>query len=80
MVDQVFVDERHRRAGVGSQLVAKLCRFFGEQGIDDLSLRYVAGNEEANRFWTDLGFVPRISIVGAKRQVVEKHLVQTRGA
>lgn len=80
MVDQIFVDERHRRAGVGSQLVAQLCHFFGEQGIDDLSLRYVAGNEEATCFWADLGFVPRISIVGAKRQAVEKHLARTRGA
>jgi GNAT superfamily N-acetyltransferase len=77
MVDQVFVAENHRRAGVGSRLVAELCCFFGQRGIDDLSLRYVTGNQEAAGFWADLGFVPRITIVGASRQVVAKCLAQT---
>lgn len=80
VVDQVFVDEYHRRAGVGSQLVAALCRFFGERDIHDLSLRYVVGNEGAASFWADLGFAPRITTVGANRQTVEGRLAQTRSA
>ena len=55
LVDQAFVRADHRRAGVGSRLVAELCRFFAEAGVDDLSLRYVVGNEEAAGFWTALG-------------------------
>lgn len=74
MVDQVVVRESHRRMGVASQLVAGVCLFFAEQGVDDISLRYVAGNEEAARFWASLGFSPRIVIVGAGRQALEARL------
>jgi L-amino acid N-acyltransferase YncA len=74
MVDQIVVQEGHRRVGVGSRLVAGLCSFFAEQGVDDISLRYVAGNEEAMRFWNSLGFSKRIVIVGAKRRVLEARL------
>ncbi|MBN1135887.1 MAG: GNAT family N-acetyltransferase [Anaerolineae bacterium] len=71
IVDQAVVLPHHRRRGVGARLVAELCRFFAAQGIDDLSLRYVTGNEQAAAFWTALGFTPRILTAGASRQVVE---------
>jgi GNAT superfamily N-acetyltransferase len=71
MVDQAFVQPQHRRRGVGARLVAELCRFFAGQGIEDLSLRYVTGNEEAAGFWVALGFTPRIVTAGASRQVVD---------
>ncbi len=74
VVDQTFVRADHRRAGVGSALVAELCRFFADQGVDDLSLRYVAGNEEAAGFWQALGFSARIVTAGAPRQEVEARL------
>jgi GNAT superfamily N-acetyltransferase len=77
LVDQAFVQENHRRAGVGSQLAAEVCRFFAAKGVDDLSLRYVVGNEEAAGFWSSLGFSPRIVTVGAERQTVESRLAQT---
>ena len=77
-VDQLFVHECHRRVGVGSRLVGELCRFFDERGIEDLSLRYVVGNEGAAGFWEDLGFSPRILVVGAPRQTVEERLAQTQ--
>jgi GNAT superfamily N-acetyltransferase len=78
VVDQLFVEENHRRAGVGSQLVVELCRFFAKAGADDLSLRYVDGNQEAAGFWSSLGFSPRIVTVGAKRQMVEARLEQAK--
>jgi len=71
MVDQAFVQPQHRRRGVGARLVAEMCRFFAAKGVDDLSLRYVTGNEQAAAFWTALGFTPRIVTVGASRRVVE---------
>jgi GNAT superfamily N-acetyltransferase len=76
MVDQAFVEPQHRRRGVGARLVAELCRFLAGQGIEDLSLRYVTGNEEAAGFWAALGFTPRIVTAGASRQVVEGRLAQ----
>jgi GNAT superfamily N-acetyltransferase len=71
IVDQAFVQPKHRRHGIGTRLVAELCRFYAGQGVDDLSLRYVTGNEQAAAFWAALGFRPRIVTVGASRQAVE---------
>jgi GNAT superfamily N-acetyltransferase len=76
VVDQAFVRADHRRAGVGSRLVAALCRFFAAREVEDLSLRFVVGNEEAAEFWKALGFAPRIVTVGAGRQAVEGRLLQ----
>jgi ribosomal protein S18 acetylase RimI-like enzyme len=75
-IDQAFVRADHRRGGVGSCLVAQLCRFFAGEGVTDISLRYVVGNEEASRFWTALGFAPRIVTAGAERRILEKGLGQ----
>ena len=76
IIDQLFVQEPHRRARVGSLLVAVLCHHFADEGVEDLSLRYVAGNNEAAGFWTALGFMPRIVTVGASRPTVEWQLAQ----
>lgn len=75
-VDQVFVCAEHRRCGIGSQLVAMLCRFFAAEDVDQLSLRYVQGNQGAVRFWTALGFSPRIVTAGAGRLTIEERLGQ----
>lgn len=76
LVDQAFVRADHRRARVGTRLVAELCRFFAAEGVNDLSLRYVMDNEQAARFWSALGFTPRIITAGAGRQAVEKRLAR----
>jgi GNAT superfamily N-acetyltransferase len=74
LVDQAFVRQDHRRQAVASRLVAELCRFFADNGVEDLSLRYVAGNEEAAAFWSALGFAPRILTAGARRSEVQARL------
>ena len=73
-VDQAFVRADHRRAGVGSRLVALLCRFFASEDVEDITLRYVVGNEKAAKFWSALGFSPRIITAGAGREELEHHL------
>jgi ribosomal protein S18 acetylase RimI-like enzyme len=73
-VDQAFVQVGHRRTGVGTRLVSELCRFFAERGIEDISLRYVVGNDEAADFWMSLGFSPRILTAGAHRREIEAQL------
>jgi GNAT superfamily N-acetyltransferase len=75
-LDQLFVRTDHRRAGLGARLVAGLCRFFADEGVDDLTLRYVIANEEAAAFWTAIGFSPRITTAGARRQSVNERLNQ----
>jgi GNAT superfamily N-acetyltransferase len=79
-IDQAFVRQDHRRGGVGAALVASLCRFFAAEDVDDLSLRYVVGNEEATVFWSALGFRPRIVIAGTTRNQVDERLVRTLGS
>lgn len=74
-IDQAFVHSDHRRLGVGSRLVALLCGFFAAEGAEDISLRYVAGNEEAAAFWAALGFAPRIITAGSAREALEQHLL-----
>jgi ribosomal protein S18 acetylase RimI-like enzyme len=74
VVDQLYVEPEHRRRGVGRRLMAALCGFFEQEQVDDVSLRYVVGNEEAAAFWTALGFTPRIVTAGAARAVVISHL------
>lgn len=64
-IDQLFVRDAHRRRGLGTALVARLCEWFRERGVEDVSLRYVSGNEEAAAFWASLGFSARIVTVGA---------------
>jgi GNAT superfamily N-acetyltransferase len=73
-LDQAFVRADHRRAGVGSRLVALLCRFFASEDVEDITLRYVDGNEEAAAFWLALGFSPRIITAGAGREALEHRL------
>jgi GNAT superfamily N-acetyltransferase len=76
-VDQAFVREDHRRVGVGSRLVEELCRYFADEGAEDLTLRYVAGNADAESFWTALGFSARIITAGTSRRTVHEHLAQS---
>ena len=71
-VDQVYVAPDHQGQGLGRCLVRELCRFFADEGVEDLSLRYVVGNPEAAAFWSALGFAPRIITAGASRQQVER--------
>jgi ribosomal protein S18 acetylase RimI-like enzyme len=66
-IDQAFVHENHRRQGIGSQLVVQLTQFFARQDVEDISLRYVSGNQQAAAFWTAMGFSPRIITAGAGR-------------
>jgi GNAT superfamily N-acetyltransferase len=74
-IDQAFVRPDHRRLGVGSRLVALLCGFLASEGVEDISLRYVVGNEEAAAFWAALGFAPRVITAGSRREALEQRLL-----
>ncbi len=60
----MYVTPEWREQGVGTALVTKMLAFFHEKGAEEISLRYVIGNAEAERFWTGLGFEPRIITAG----------------
>jgi GNAT superfamily N-acetyltransferase len=64
-IENVFVKEEFRRIGIGTALVSKLCQFFASRYVNDISVKYVIGNEEAECFWEKIGFQPRIITAGS---------------
>lgn len=59
-ISTVYVAREFRRRGVGARLIKELCVFFDSEGVEDVTLRYVIGNREAEAFWKKLGFKPVI--------------------
>jgi ribosomal protein S18 acetylase RimI-like enzyme len=55
-VSLVYVVKQFRRKGVGRRLVKELCKFFNSNKVENLTVRYIIGNKEAERFWRRLGF------------------------
>lgn len=55
-VSLMYVVKQFRRKGVGRRLVKELCEFFNSNKVEDLTVRYIIGNKEAERFWRKLGF------------------------
>ena len=58
VIDDVWVEPRHRRRGLAGHLVAELVSFAVSRGVQDLMLEYSASNEEAESAWSSLGFRP----------------------
>lgn len=75
-IETAFVEEPYRRGGVGYRLITELCRFFESHDVEEVSLRYIVGNSEAEQFWAKLGFEPIIVTSTAKRQDVEKRIAR----
>ena len=57
----MYVDSNFRRKAVGALLIRRVCEFFDSEGVEDVTLWYIIGNEEAERFWGKLGFRPVIT-------------------
>jgi len=55
-VSLIYVVKQSRRKGVGTRLVKELCKFFCSNKAEDLTVRYIIGNKEAEGFWRKLGF------------------------
>ena len=70
-VSLAYVMKRFRRKGIGSRLVKELCRFFDSNRIENLTVRYVIGNKEAEGFWKKLGFQSIISTTSTQLKELE---------
>lgn len=73
-LEDVFVLEEWRRNGIGKELVKRVCQFFASRYIKDVSVRYIVGNEDADKFWTKLGFQPRVMTSGIDLRNLETRI------
>jgi len=64
LVSLMYVVEQFRRKGVGRRLMKELCEFFNSNKVEDLTVRYIIGNKEAEGFWRKLGFESIITTSG----------------
>jgi ribosomal protein S18 acetylase RimI-like enzyme len=55
-VSLMYVLKQFRRRGVGRRLMKELCKFFNSNKAENLTVRYILGNKEAESFWRKLGF------------------------
>jgi len=55
-VSLMYVLKQFRRKSVGRRLMKELCKFFNSSKAENLTVRYVLGNKEAESFWRKLGF------------------------
>jgi aminoglycoside 6'-N-acetyltransferase I len=77
-IENVFVREAYRKRGIGKRLVKELCRFFDSMKAEQVTLRYILGNREAECFWTQLGFKPIITTAGTTPKELKTHLNPNR--
>lgn len=73
-ISTAYVVEKFRRRGVGLRLVKQLCKLFDLEGVEDVTLRYVIGNREAEGFWKNLGFKPVITTAKTRLEELESKL------
>lgn len=55
-ISLMYVVKQFRRKGVGRRLMKELFKFFSSNNVEDLTVRYIVGNKEAEGFWRKLGF------------------------
>jgi ribosomal protein S18 acetylase RimI-like enzyme len=55
-ITHVFVDETHRRSGVGQELVNELKEWFRMKKVHSIELQVITGNPAAKAFWEKLGY------------------------
>lgn len=73
-INTIYIKEPQRRRGIGSRLVRELCLFFRAEGVEEVNLRYVLGNKEAEGFWRSLGFNPVIQTANTPLDALERRL------
>ncbi len=66
-INDLYVEESHRRRGIGTLLVNDLMNWFREEGVSRAQTGFYLGNPLAKAFWSKLGFKSVMSRV--ERQV-----------
>ena len=60
MLCDLVVAPSRRRLGIGTQLASHAMFAFLGEGISTIQVNYDHANTDARKFWTELGFQPRL--------------------
>jgi diamine N-acetyltransferase len=65
-IDSLFVKQEHRGSGVGTLLVESAIAWMQSQGIAEISVHVLVGNEGALNFYRKFGLFPRLLLLTNK--------------
>jgi predicted GNAT family acetyltransferase len=74
MIRTVYMKANYRRQAIGSRLVFELCQFFQKNNVQEVSVGYIIGNHDAERFWESLGFKPIRMTANASLTTIKEQL------
>lgn len=71
-LSSVFVRPSHRRRGLGRALTSEVARFARDCGVERVTLKTFAQNEEALEAWRRMGFEPRaLQMTAPAKRLIE---------
>jgi len=73
-INDLYVDESHRRRGIGTRLVESLLQWFRARGITSYQAQFYTRNKAAKAFWSRIGFQ------GSMHKVVRHEHCSPKGA
>jgi ribosomal protein S18 acetylase RimI-like enzyme len=62
-IDSIFIQEHHRRTGVGREWINVALRWFENQGCETIRVAIAEGNEASIGFYKRCGFAERMIIM-----------------
>lgn len=65
-IDSLYVLEEYRGCGVGHELMERMLRWLGGQGVHNIGISVLFGNEQVFRFYAKYGFYPRAYLLKQK--------------
>jgi ribosomal protein S18 acetylase RimI-like enzyme len=60
-IQDMVIDPTYRRQGIAKKLMEVVLAFAKEQQVEKLDLLVALKNENANKFWKEMGFEPALN-------------------
>ena len=65
-IDSIYIKEKSRRKGIGSDLMSECIKWFKENSVKRIKVGVAFGNEEVFPFYEKFGFFPRVTFMTSK--------------
>lgn len=76
IIMNAYVEPEHRHRGIATALLTKILNHFTKHQVEQITLRYINGNKEAEQYWTNLGFKPIITVANTTPAKLRQKLTQ----